>query len=142
MAWNPSRMGSYWSMAGLSQRERRVSPRYSVVDRVARLVWDQPGAFGDTTARLIDLSIGGALMEVSQLPPRNQPIWICLRGMGVEHGTTATVVSHSRGWRGPYYVHLAFDQICPYEFFKRAVLGQDFHDAGLEPEPSVPASGW
>ena len=68
----------------LARGERREAPRYEPVETQAYVGWWKGSRFLVANALLINLSSGGALVEVDRRPPLSQPVWL---GLGTPRAT-------------------------------------------------------
>lgn len=98
--------------------ERRESPRYVSAETRAYLGWWKGSRFLVTPAELINLSRGGALVEIVRRPPTSQPVWICLGRPEPAHYVQARALEVSAGNGGVQLVRLQFHTPCPADFFR------------------------
>lgn len=116
-------------------KERRSVCRYSVVLDSAWLGWWEGQAFQNTPAKIIDISLRGALVVVDSFPPKDQPVWFCPPGVSSQdEWIEVKLVDAKKRLFGPREVRIAFRKVFPYEIFKNVVYGPD---AFVSPEPPV-----
>ncbi|GAC1467876.1 MAG: hypothetical protein NVSMB9_09960 [Isosphaeraceae bacterium] len=108
--------------------ERRHVCRYSVVQDEAWLGWWEGQVFQSTPARIIDISLRGAMLTVETFPPKNLPLWFCPPGVSdQDEWIEAQLVQMKKKIFGPREVRLSFRKIFPYEIFKAVVYGPDVY---------------
>jgi hypothetical protein len=79
-----------------------------------------------TTARLENISRGGAIVEADALPPREGAVWICSAGSGNEGWVEVELRPAMIRPRGPHRLRLVFrDRSGAEPFFKRAAFDDD-----------------
>jgi hypothetical protein len=116
--------------------ERRRVCRYSVVQDAAWLGWWEGPTFQNTAAKIIDISLRGALLTVDTFPPKDKPVWICPPGVAAnEEWIEVKVIEARKKLFGPREVRVSFRKAFPYEAFKAVVYGPDSFKG---PEPSAP----
>jgi hypothetical protein len=92
----------------------------------AWLGWWEGQAFRNTTAKIVDISLRGALMTVESFPPRGQPVFFCPPGLGnQDEWIEVTVVGARKRLFGAREVRITFRKVFPYEIFKTVVYGPD-----------------
>jgi PilZ domain len=110
-------------------QERRRAPRHEVVESQVWLRWWRaPDGLLSSSALIINLSRGGALVFLDVKPPKDQPVWI---GQGTaDHvdfvETRVVAIKTSR--QGQCAVRLQFREPCPYGFFEAAICGMSATD--------------
>ncbi len=109
----------------VSAGDRRAVCRYSVFQDQAWLGWWDGQTFVKTPGRILDISLRGAMLNVEQLPPEEQPVWFCASGAAPAEWLEARTVQGRKQFLGPRIVRLAFQKIFPYESFKVLVYGPD-----------------
>jgi hypothetical protein len=117
-----------------------------VIDH-AWLGWWQGEAFQNTPAKIIDISLRGALLNVESFPPKGQSAWFCPPGVTTqEEWIEVKLVDMKKRLFGPREVRIAFRKVFPYEIFKTVVYGPDsFVDlapATWVPDDSVDRDWW
>jgi hypothetical protein len=112
--------------------ERRAWPRRTALDPRGWIGWWADGEFFEDAGRLLDISRGGAAVEVDRTPPPDCPVYFCLDGPDAPEGVEAEVVATLPGRRRKYLVRLTFAAPCPNPLWAAAVLG---------PGPALPAGG-
>ena len=106
--------------------ERRSVCRYSVVQGNAWLGWWEGQAYQSTAARIIDISLRGALLVVDSLPPKDQPVYFCPPGVTPnDEWIEVKVIAARKKMFGPREVRITFRKVFPYEIFKAVVYGPD-----------------
>jgi len=107
-------------------RERRSVCRYSVVQENSWLGWWEGQAYQSTSARIIDISLRGALLIVDSLPPKDQPVYFCPPGVTpTDEWIEVKVIDARKKMFGPREVRITFRKVFPYEIFKAVVYGPD-----------------
>lgn len=107
-------------------RERRSVCRYSVVQENAWLGWWEGQAFQSTAAKIVDISLRGALLVVESFPPKDKEVWFCPPGItATDEWIDVKVIDSRKKLFGPREVRLAFRKVFPYEIFKAVVYGPD-----------------
>jgi hypothetical protein len=107
-------------------QDRRVVCRYSVVLENAWLGWWEGQAFQSTPAKIIDISLRGARLNVSTFPPKDQPLWFCPLGMtSQDEWIKVKLVNAKKRLFGPREVRVSFRKLFPYDVFKTVVYGPD-----------------
>jgi hypothetical protein len=113
--------------------DRRSVCRYSVVLDNAWLGWWEAQAFQSTPAKIIDISLRGAKLNVESFPPKDQPVWFCPPGVtSQDEWVEVKIVDVRKRLFRPREVRIAFRKVFPYEIFKTVVYGPD---AFLSVEP-------
>ncbi|MFO0909168.1 MAG: hypothetical protein U0794_12600 [Isosphaeraceae bacterium] len=119
-------------------QERRSVCRYSVVLDSAWLGWWEGQAFQNTPAKIIDISLRGAMLNVESFPPKDRPLWFCPPGVSQqEEWIEVKLVDMRKRLFGPREVRIAFRKVFPYEIFKNVVYGPDVYQ-NVEPQNWVP----
>jgi hypothetical protein len=107
-------------------QDRRSVCRYSVIQENAWLGWWEGEAYQSTAARIIDISLRGALLTVETFPPKDRPLWFCPPGITEEdEWIEVKMVGTKKKLFGPREVRVAFRKVFPYEIFKAVVYGAD-----------------
>lgn len=103
---------------------RRANYRHIPVERQAWITWKSRGKAKPVPAQLLDISRGGAAVEVDGEVPPNNPLLLGLVGPhATEEFLEATVVRFVATPSGDHRLHLAFTRPCPEDLLKRAVFG-------------------
>jgi hypothetical protein len=106
-------------------QEGRRATRHAARTHVVWLGWWQAEQeFFALTARLANISRGGALVVVQQPPPENHPVWICLGTPEPDECLAAISLEVRNARRGECSVRLAFLEPCPSRFLEAAVCGR------------------
>jgi hypothetical protein len=92
--------------------ERRRTGRRPARDNRARLEWAERSDFRDTTARLTDISQGGASFVADDPPPLGVAVWVRLETPKLTGWISAKVVRLGGSSGGG----LAFSGYCPHDF--------------------------
>jgi hypothetical protein len=92
----------------------------------AWLGWWEGQAFQSTAAKVVDISLRGALLNVDAFPPREQPVYFCPPGVSSqEEWIEVKVIDSKKRLFGPREVRIVFRKVFPYEIFKNMVYGPD-----------------
>ena len=119
-------------------QERRSVCRYSVVQGNAWLGWWEGQAYQSTAAKIIDISLRGALLTVVAFPPKDRAIFFCPPGVAAhDEWIEVKVIASRKKLFGAREVRVAFRKIFPYEIFKAVVYGPDSFKT-VEPPVWVP----
>jgi hypothetical protein len=111
-------------------RESRQAARHAARTSVVWVGWWQgEDEFFALTARLSNVSRGGALVVVRHAPPENHPVWICLGTPEPDECLASIVLEVRRLRRGECTMRLAFREPCPSRFLEAAVCGRTSHRA-------------
>ena len=106
--------------------ERRSVCRYSVVQDNAWVGWWEGEEFRSTAAKIIDISLRGALLTVECFPPKDKAIFFCPPGAAAnEEWLEVKIVGAKKRLFGPREIRVAFRKVFPYEVFKAVVYGPD-----------------
>ncbi len=104
--------------------DRRRTPRHQVVESQVWLGWWRgESGFLATSALIINLSRGGAMIFLDEEPPKDEPVWICLGMPDPVSFVEARVVAIQLSKQGQCAVRLEFREPCPYGFFEAAISG-------------------
>jgi len=113
-------------------QEGRRATRHAARTYVVWLGWWQAEhEFFALTARLSNISRGGALIVVQQPPPENHPVWICLGTPEPDECLAAITLEVRTARRGECSIRLAFQEPCPSRFLEAAVCGRTSQRAGI-----------
>jgi hypothetical protein len=111
-------------VAGGPDQLRRADPRHIPVERQVWLAWQTDQSVHRVPARLLDISRGGAAVEVDADVPPNQSLLFGLGGSSeTDDFLGATVVRIAAARLGGYRIHLAFTTKCPDALLKTALFG-------------------
>ena len=106
--------------------ERRSVCRYSVVQEDSWIGWWEGQAYQSTAAKIVDISLRGAMLTVDTFPPKDQPIWFCPPGVSAtDEWIEVKLIASKKKLFGPREVRIAFRKAFPYEIFKAVVYGPD-----------------
>lgn len=118
--------------------ERREGARYQPFETRAYLGWWKGSRFLVTHAALINLSTGGALVQIDRRPPTSQPVWMCLGAPHPVHQVLARALEISAATDGGQRVRLRFHTPCPVSFFHAAGRRGGPPHLTLPPPPPPP----
>ncbi len=108
----------------MPRNDRRNAHRYALARDKIRLGWWQGQHFPTIFARLRNLSVSGALVQLEEgaVGPAGVKAWICLADQSATHWVQAEVVGVCPELpETPCVVRLKFLDAFPYESFKTAV---------------------
>jgi len=97
------------------------------VERQAWLTWETDGAIHRAPARLLDISRGGAAVEVDgdvDLPPKQSLQFGLGDSPAVAVFLEATLVNFATDRPRGQRIHLAFAKTCPDDLIKTALFGR------------------
>jgi len=123
----------------MPRNDRRNAHRYALARVDIRLGWRQGEQFQTTSARLRNLSVAGALVQLDDgaVGPAGVKAWICLANQSAKHWVQAEVVEVSSELpESPCLVRLKFLDAFPYESFKTAV----WDDGLVRGKPAWPSA--
>src|SRR3954452_22227473 len=99
--------------------ERRIAPRFSVLEYRAWMGRMDGEEFVANAVRLLDISQGGACVESHETAPIGAEVWLCLVCEGQERDSVAgEVVRVDRGTQGQYRTRIAFWEPCPRRLYR------------------------
>ena len=104
-------------------QEKRGAPRYSPTEARIWFGWWQGPHFITNPALLINISAGGALVQLVDAPSVARPLWLCLKAGVLAEFAKAYVLEVSPIGRGDHEVRLKFEGPCPTGFFTAAING-------------------
>jgi hypothetical protein len=105
-----------------------------VVQDNAWLGWWEGQTFQNTAAKIIDISLRGALLNVDAFPPKDQPGWLCPPGMSAnDEWSEVKLIDSRKKLFGPRELRVAFRKVFPYEIFKAVVYGPDSFKTAEQP---------
>lgn len=127
--------------------ERRSVCRYSVVQENAWIGWWEGQTYQTAAAKIIDISLRGALLHVDTLPPKDLPIWFCPPGITAnDEWIEVKTINLRKRLFGAREIRVAFRKVFPYEIFKAVVYGmdslQDFKSPAWQPEDAAERDWW
>ena len=108
----------------MPRNDRRNAHRYALARDKIRFGWWQGQHFPTISARLRNLSVSGALVQLEEgaVGPAGVKAWICLADQSTTHWVQAEVVEVCPELpETPCMVRLKFLDAFPYESFKTAV---------------------
>lgn len=103
--------------------EKRGTPRYGPAEAHVWFGWWQGPHFITNPALLINLSAGGALVQLVDAPSVARPLWLCLKAGALAKFAKASVLEVSPTRRGDHEVRLKFEGPCTSDFFTAAING-------------------
>jgi hypothetical protein len=110
--------------ADLPVIDRRQSPRMPAIEQRAWLGWwATPRQFTTVSARLENISQGGAKLVLADSPPAQQIVWLCLGTPGPTECVQAKVLAVIPTSRRSSIIRLAFGTPCPQNLYQVAVCG-------------------
>jgi hypothetical protein len=110
---------------GVTNVNRRKSPRYSAVNERLWMGWWADDEFVLVEAQLVNISEGGVLVSVSPSPAPGQHVWMRLTGSATHESLEAIVQESKWGMlKRRFSVRLTFHSACPIEFYETAVYGE------------------
>jgi hypothetical protein len=119
-------------------QERRKNPRFEAgANRVWMGWWKNEEEFVTTTARIVNISLGGSMLCPENPPPQDRPCWLCLGIPEPVEYVEVAVLEVVTSRQGQYAVRLQFREPCPYSFFKAVIEGHE-SPADLKPPPNPP----
>lgn len=103
---------------------RRATPRHMPVERQAWIAWRAGCTADRVPALLLDISRGGAAVEVDREIQEDQLLQFGLAGAPSAEGILEAKIVRSVTTRsGGHRLHLAFATTCPDDLLKRALFG-------------------
>ncbi|MGO9914966.1 MAG: PilZ domain-containing protein [Isosphaeraceae bacterium] len=105
---------------------RRANHRHTPVERRARLAWEADRRVHEIPVRLLDISRGGAAVEIDAdavLPPIRSLQFSLGGSRATDVVLEATAVQTVTTRLGGHRIHLAFTTKCPDAVLKRALFG-------------------
>jgi PilZ domain len=110
-------------------RERRDSPRCSVVENQSRLEFAVPEGRRRVYARLVNISRGGALLVTGTPPECQAPVWIRIESPVKTDWAEATTVRHGRNEE----IGVKFPGGCPDDLLLAGTIGIDLVSMVVDP---------
>jgi hypothetical protein len=112
-AWDESRRNDH-------ERDRRHDSRYNPAETQVWVGWWNGARFFVIHAQLVNLSKGGALVNLANRPPLSQPVWVCLGSPHPVDHVQARVLDTLPQNEGEFHARLEFHVPCPTSFFVAA----------------------
>ncbi len=103
--------------------ERRAEARYDVPTCCSWLGWRTWRGFKMRDSLIINISLGGALIFLDEVPPTRGKLWLYLETPRQKTVIPAKVCEIRQTRLGQAAVRLAFFRRCPYDIFEAAVCG-------------------
>jgi hypothetical protein len=101
--------------------ERRRGARFRAVATEALLGWWEKNESCLRSARLVNISRGGALVIVAQSPRELEPVSFSLLADRTGRWLESRVVGVAAEPPGQFFVHLTFEEPCPDDIFVLAL---------------------
>jgi hypothetical protein len=122
--------------------ERRKSPRFEAgLNRVWLGWWKGEHEFVSTSARIVNISLGGAMLCPENPPPQDRPCWLCLGIPDPVEYVEVAILDVVASRQGQFAVRLEFREPCPYSFFKAVIDGMEpAQTEDAQPPASPPVS--
>jgi len=125
-----------------NSKNRRQAQRYSPSQELeVCLGWNKGKEYHYTTAKLVNVSVTGALVHPAELPPPGQPFWLRLDDPSSPDWIEAKIVE-GKDRVGEKTLRLTFKDACPYAFFKAAVNGFKPDDGFMTPAAELKHPEW
>jgi len=102
------------------RKDRRDSLRYTPAQTQAWVGWWKGSRFLVSRADLVNLSNGGALVQIANRPPTSQPVWICLGAPHPVDYVQCRVLDAALKPAGDFLARVEFHSPCPPRFFLAA----------------------
>lgn len=113
-------------------QERRAMPRHNTRPFQVWVGWNQADTtFHASSARMVDISRGGAQLLIVDPPHPRSKVWICLGKPDPSDCVEAIVLDVRIARRNVWTVRLAFREPCPHPFFEAAVCVAPPYDARI-----------
>ncbi len=110
-------------------QDRRRFPRYTALSRAARVGWWSGPRFRSTRARLVNISPSGTLIEVNEVPPGQETVWVSFgEGSGIDSGWCESLVvaqAPARALLGGHRLRLEFVEETSRELFEAATRAEE-----------------
>lgn len=124
-------------------QDRRHMPRHAPREFGIWLGWWRGDReFFAVTAKLINISRGGALLSVVGPPPENHGVWVCLGASEPTECVAGRVLEVTTLSRRECALRVVFDEPCPPGFFQSAVCGLANGTRGTVPPPGFAGNGF
>jgi len=107
--------------------ERRVFERFPAILNRTRLEWCDGAENRNATARLLNVSQGGALIETTMPLPAAQGFWLRLEEPSFSTWVGARLIRNETDARAA----IAFHQPCPFDFLESARQGISLENLAL-----------
>jgi hypothetical protein len=109
-----------WNKVRVNDPDRRCDSRYIPAESQIWVGWWNGPRFVVIQAKLVNLSKGGALVNLGSRPPTSQPVWICLGNPHPVDHVQARVLDTSGHRDTEFHARLEFHAPCPPSFFLAA----------------------
>jgi hypothetical protein len=123
-------------------KDRRSALRLAASANTAQVRWSDTGRAGEVKARLVDISLTGALIACDDPAAADRALWLRLREPGASDWVSARVARHV----GSGLLAVAFDRPCPSDLMWSATLGIGFgnllHDDGAALDDGRSRDDW
>jgi hypothetical protein len=112
-----------WGKVNAAAQERRGGVRHPVVSHEIWAGWSTRDQFVALDGMLVNISRGGALILLQDRPPRDRPVWVYKKVMGVVWSVRGEVVGFTPAPGGAFAVRFRFATPCPTALCESAVCG-------------------
>jgi hypothetical protein len=117
-------MELFRALIGIPSCDRRSMPRHAAAEFAIWLGWWRgEQEFFALTARLVNISRGGALVTAIGPPPERHLVWICHSSPEPTECVEAKVLEVTRVRRREWALRLAFTEPCPHGLLEAALCG-------------------
>lgn len=114
--------------------DRRRVCRYAVVKEKSWVGWWEGTKFESTAARILDISLRGALLNVDRFPPLGVSVWLCPPDVDAQdEWLEMKVLEVRKKIFGKRQARVTFRNIFPYETFKKLVYGPEAFKSPAQP---------
>lgn len=103
---------------------RRGTRRHAVIEHEVWVGWWTNDSFGAINGRLINISLGGALVVLAHRPPRKKAVWIYKETGPSLTSIHGEVAGHTPAPGGQFAVRLRFASPCPTALSQAVVCGK------------------
>jgi hypothetical protein len=114
---------------GYAWCDRRRTSRYLAGPHPIVLVWTQHGWMRKAIGTIIDVGLGGALLQADRIPPAGQPTWLHLKATGPRDWIEVTLLEARSVTERRNRLRVAFSGGCPLTVFQTLVWGPHVLDA-------------
>jgi len=124
----------------LHREEQRATARHVAVVNTAWIAWEDPsGRVHTENAILLDVSRGGANLQVERFAPC-LTLWLCIEGSGKVWGSRfETIEEHANSLTGNR-LRGRFADACPEEFYRVALRGHRGEKSAAPDPPRAKSS--
>ena len=118
-----ARSGNLTEVAMSLASERREVSRVAPRESKAMIGWWRGLEFVVFDATILNVGAGGSRIELGVMPPRSQPIWLCIGEPKLAELAQGRVLDVVKTPKGSYQARLFFHAPCPSAFLQAAVGG-------------------